>query len=129
MKYPPMNAQIYTWDYIYRITPDIILGFKYGNPRIVEEKDMKKERGEFGYVCEQRSDRKNFRMKDEVINSRLYWLCLYKSKNLEDHFVEFRSDMTKVNRVWGAIRFPASYPLEEIEKQTTQILSGIKFEK
>ncbi|GAB6011363.1 hypothetical protein [Viscerimonas tarda] len=126
--YKEISGRIFMWDNVYRVNEEIVIGFKYVNRRVVDASEMEKERGLFGYVNKEKSDGKNFKMKDVIVNSRLFWLCFRKEKgNDVDYFVSFKSDMTKANGIWGGIRFPASYPLEEIEKQTTQILSGIKF--
>ncbi|GAB6011364.1 hypothetical protein [Viscerimonas tarda] len=127
LPYPSKGTEIFTWDHTFQINTNIIIGFNCKDGRVYE--NMERERRRFEYAINSASDGVNYKTKDEIINSRLFWLGLYKAKdNEEDYFVSFRSDGSKVNHVWGKIRFPASYPLEEIEKQTTKILSGIKFQ-
>jgi hypothetical protein len=126
--YPPKGTQISTWDYTYQIGHDIIIGFNYGHIR--ENEDMEKEWNDFQGVNRMSSNGINYKAKEEQINNRLFWLGFQKKKdNDADYFVHFRSDMGKSIKVLGVVRFPANYGLEEIEKQTTQILSGVKFEK
>ncbi|GAB6011369.1 hypothetical protein [Viscerimonas tarda] len=121
--------EVFTWDYIYQVSEDIVVGFEYIERRVIDASEMKKERGAYKYANKELSDGTNYSANDVVINNRLFWLDFRKVKdNDADYFVSFKSDMTKANGVWGKIRFPASYPLEEIEKQTTKILSGIKFQ-
>ncbi|GAB6011370.1 hypothetical protein [Viscerimonas tarda] len=118
-----------TMDYTYQINKDVIIGFI-----CLEDpypfKNAEEDRNQFIRSVRYNTTKIVQKVEEEYINGRLFQLCFYKEpQNNEDCFVSFGSDGTKVNRIGGEIRFPASYPLEEIEKQTVQILSGIKFTK
>ncbi|GAB6011362.1 hypothetical protein [Viscerimonas tarda] len=115
-------------DYTYQINKDVIIGFI-----CLEDpypfKNAEEDRNQFIRSVRYNTTKIVQKVEEEYINGRLFQLCFYKEpQNNEDCFVSFGSDGTKVNRIGGEIRFPASYPLEEIEKQTTKILSGIKFQ-
>lgn len=114
------------WDENYVINNEIYVGINFGS------------NSGFSNPIKQASDLAGgtnaissaFEREDRNINNRDYLILFYMKKgNDNDYFVDFNSDLSNPVRAWGRIRFPATFPLERIRKETYNILSGIEFKK
>jgi hypothetical protein len=121
------RSRMIKWDRIYLLDDSVLISVRFFNKSPFFEKERTIH--EYSYAIYHESNGA-FTKKETEINGRSYLLYYYKHKdNNNDYFVRFFSDITKNDRVLGLIRYPSGYSIDQIEKKTVEILSGIQFEK
>ena len=120
------NNFTFRWDQNYAVNSEVYIGFRFSSENIFI--DPEKHARDLAGVTKATSS--TFEKENKNINNCDYLLFYYmKMNDSEDYFVTFHSDLFNPTQIWGRIRFPATYPLDRIKKETYDILRGIEFKK